>query len=50
VEVSGCVGNGCVVGVADAGDDGNGAGADGAGDNLGVEAVEIFPRAAAAGD
>ncbi len=36
--------------MADAGDDGEGAGGNGAGDDLGVEAVEVFPGAAAAGD
>ena len=49
VEVGGCVGDGGVGGVADAGDDGDGAGGDGAGYDLGVEAVEVFPGAAAAG-
>ncbi len=50
VEVGCCVGDGGVGGVADAGDDGEGAGGDGAGNDLGVEAVEVFPTAAAAGD
>jgi len=49
VEVGGGVGDGGVGGVADAGDDGEGAGGDGAGDDLGVEAVEVFPGAAATG-
>ena len=49
VEVGGCVGDGGVGGVTDAGDDGEGAGGDGAGDDLGVEAVEVFPGAATAG-
>ena len=49
LEVGGCVGDGGVGGVADAGDDGEGAGGDGAGDDLGVEAVEVFPGAAASG-
>ncbi len=35
--------------MADAGDDGDGTGGDGAGYNLGVEAVEVFPGAAATG-
>ena len=48
-EVGGRVGDGGVNGVADAGDDREGAGGDGAGDDLGVEAVEVFPGAAAAG-
>ena len=48
-EIGGCVGDGGVGGVADAGDDGDGAGDDGAGYDLGVEAVEVFPGAAAAG-
>ena len=50
MEVRGCVGDGGVGGVADAGDDGDRAGGDGAGHDLGVEAVEVFPGAAAAGD
>ncbi len=49
MEVGGCVGDGGVGGVADAGDDRDGTGGDGAGDDLGVEAVEVFPGAAAAG-
>ena len=49
VEIGGGVGDGGVGGVTDAGDDGDGAGGDGAGDDLGVEAVEVFPGAAAAG-
>ena len=49
VEIGGCVGDGGVGGVADAGDDGDGAGGDGAGYDLGVEAVEVFPGASAAG-
>ncbi len=50
VEIGGCVGDGGIGGVADAGDDGEGAGGDGAGDDLGVEAVEVFPGASATGD
>ena len=49
VEVGGRVGNGGVDSMADAGDDGEGAGVDGAGDDLGVEAVEVFPGASATG-
>jgi hypothetical protein len=49
VEVGGCVGDGGISGVADAGDDGEGAGVDGAGDDFGVEAVQVFPGAAATG-
>jgi len=48
VEVGGCVGDGGVGGVANAGDDGDRAGGDGASYDLGVEAVEVFPGAAAA--
>jgi len=40
----------CVGGVADGGDHRHGAGGDGAGDGLVVEAVEVFPAAAATGD
>jgi hypothetical protein len=49
-EVGGGVGEDGVGGVADAGDDGDGAGGDGAAEGLVVEAVEVFPGAAAAGD
>ena len=49
VEIGGSVGDGGVGGMADAGDDGDGAGGDCAGNDLGVEAVEVFPGAAAAG-
>jgi hypothetical protein len=48
-EVGGCVGEHGVGGVADAGDDRDGAGGDGTYDDFGVEAVEVFPGAAAAG-
>ena len=49
-EVGGGVGEDGVGGVADAGEDGEGGGEDGAAEGLVVEAVEVFPGAAAAGD
>jgi len=49
VEVGGCIGDGGVGGVADAGDDGERAGGNGTSYDLGVEAVEVLPGAAATG-
>ncbi len=49
-EVGGGVGEDGVGGVADAGEDGDGGGEDGAAEGFVVEAVEVFPGAAAAGD
>jgi hypothetical protein len=49
-EVCGGVGEDRVCSVTDAGEDGDGAGVDGAADELVVKAVEVFPGTAAAGD